>query len=205
MIVIIDYDIGNVGAIKNMLARLGYNSIISKNPHDIKNANKIILPGNGSYDSCLKNLRATRLVPVLEKKVLVDKTPILGICVGAQMLGKSSEEGEEPGLGWIDMNVKKFQIKSNFPVPNMGWRKVLSKKNHHLTKFMDDQTRFYFVHSYYMTPENKEDILILSNYDHSFVAGILHKNIIGVQFHPEKSHRFGKSFLKSFVDCNFYD
>jgi imidazole glycerol-phosphate synthase subunit HisH len=200
MIAIIDYDIGNVNAIENMLGRLGFNSKITADPKDIELADKIILPGNGAYDACLINLKSTGLVPLLERKVFEEKTPLLGICVGAQMLGKASEEGVETGLGWIDMTVKRFPVELNLPVPNMGWRDVkVNRESHYLIKNLDKEARFYFVHSYFMNPKNNENILMTSNYGFDFVAGVISENILGVQFHPEKSHRFGKALLAAFA------
>ena len=200
MIAIIDYDIGNVNAIENMLGRLGFNSKITADPKDIELADKIILPGNGAYDACLINLKSTGLVPLLERKVFEEKTPLLGICIGAQMLGKASEEGVETGLGWIDMTVKRFPVELNLPVPNMGWRDVkVNRESHYLIKNLDKEARFYFVHSYFMNPKNNENILMTSNYGFDFVAGVISENILGVQFHPEKSHRFGKALLAAFA------
>ena len=200
MIAIIDYDVGNVSAVANMLSRLGFNSSITKNPKDIEKANRIILPGNGSYDSCLRNIRSTNLMPILERKVLKEGTPLLGICVGAQMLGNCSEEGIEKGFGWIDMTVKKFPRTSDLPVPNMGWRKVSSNINfHYMTHDLNQDSRFYFVHSYFMKPKFDENILLTSEYGFDFTAGVINKNIIGVQFHPEKSHLYGKKFMTAFA------
>ncbi len=200
MIVIIDYDIGNVNAIKNMLGRLGFDAKITANLNDVESADRIILPGNGAYDACLKNLRSTGLLPLLEKKVLDQKIPLLGICVGAQMLGKTSEEGIEAGLGWIDMVVKRFPESPNLPVPNMGWRDIKSAKDdHYIVKNLEKKSRFYFVHSDYMKPSKDQDILITSNYGFDFAAGVIKNNIIGVQFHPEKSHRFGRALLSNFI------
>jgi glutamine amidotransferase len=200
MIVIIDYDVGNVSAIANMLSRLGFNSSITKNPKDIEKANRIILPGNGSYDTCLKNIRSTNLMPLLERKVLKEGTPLLGICVGAQMLGNSSEEGIERGFGWIDMVVEKFPITLNHPVPNMGWRRVNSSISlHYMIRDLNQDSRFYFVHSYFMKPKFDKNILLTSEYGFEFAAGVINKNIIGVQFHPEKSHFYGKKLLTAFA------
>lgn len=200
MIAIIDYDIGNVNAIENMLRHLGFDSKITADPKDIELADKIILPGNGAYDACLMNLKSTGLVPLLECKVFEEKTPLLGICVGAQMLGKASEEGIETGLGWIDMTVKRFPAELNLPVPNMGWRDVrVNRESHYLVKNLDKEGRFYFVHSYFMDPKNNENILMTSNYGFDFVAGVISENVLGVQFHPEKSHRFGKTLLAAFA------
>ena len=200
MIAIIDYNIGNIKAVANMLERLGVRCKITANIDDIEQAEKIILPGNGSFDACMNNLHASGLVPVLEKRVVNGDTPLLGICVGAQMLGTMSEEGSKPGLGWIDMKVLKFPSVAGLRVPHMGWNQVktVGHKNY-LTQDMEQDSRFYFVHSYYMSPVNPENILLNTDYGISFASGVAKRNISGVQFHPEKSHRFGKQLLSNFV------
>lgn len=198
MIAIIDYGIGNVTAISNMLKRLGFKSEITKDSRIIDSAEKIILPGIGSFDSCMKNLRESNILTLLEKKVLVDEIPLLGICVGAQMLGKFSEEGEEKGLSWIDMTSRKFP-KTGLPVPHMGWNTTTKSKEHFLTKDIDGKSRFYFAHSYFMEPMDPNHVILSTKYGVNFCSGVQRKNITGVQFHPEKSHRFGKFFLKSFA------
>jgi imidazole glycerol-phosphate synthase subunit HisH len=201
LIAIIDYDIGNLAAVANMLHRLGGACEITSDYERIEQADKIILPGNGAFDACIRNLRATGLVSLLEHKILIEKTPLLGICVGAQMLGKSSEEGVEQGLGWIDMCVKKFPDIPNLRVPHMGWNSVSTKlRDHPLLRGVDDDTRFYFVHSYYMSLDHPNDLLLETEYGIQFAAAVAHGNIAGVQFHPEKSHRFGKQLLSRFLE-----
>jgi len=200
VIAIIDYDIGNITAVSNMLSRIGLQSQITSLAEDVERADRIILPGNGSFDACMKNLRATGLIPVLEHKVLEQHTPLLGICVGAQMLGLGSEEGVEQGLGWLDMEVLRFPDMPDLRVPHMGWNHVRSMSfAHALTCEMANDARFYFVHSYYMQPKNSSDILMSATYGIEIAAGVSRGNISGVQFHPEKSHRFGKQLLASFA------
>lgn len=200
MIAIIDYDIGNIAAVANMLLRLGVRCTVTDNPEEIEQAERIILPGNGSFDACMQNLRASGLIPVLERKVLEQGTPLLGICVGAQMLGTESAEGTERGLGWLDMQVRRFPDLPDLRVPHMGWNQVRPRSSsHRLTRDMEAESRFYFVHSYYMEPVDPDDILLLAHYGIEFAAGVSRGNISGVQFHPEKSHRFGKQLLASFV------
>lgn len=200
MIVIIDYDIGNIGAVVNMLQRLNLPCKVATNAADVQVAERIILPGNGAFDACMQNLYNSGLLPVLEKQVLERGVPLLGICVGAQMLGDGSAEGVEPGLGWLDMQVKRFHELPNLRVPHMGWNKVAAAKmNHPLTQDMTDDSRFYFVHSYYMIPKYSDQILLRTHYGMEFAAGVVKGNIAGVQFHPEKSHRFGKQLLKAFA------
>jgi glutamine amidotransferase len=147
----------------------------------------------------MKNLRASGLIPILERRVLEENTPLLGICVGAQMLGKGSEEGVEPGLGWIDMQVRRFPALPDLRVPHMGWNEVRAASSHYLVRELEGDARFYFVHSYYMEPADPGDVLLRADYGVGFAAGIAHGNVAGVQFHPEKSHRFGKRLLASFA------
>ena len=200
MIAIIDYDIGNLAAVANMLHRLGVVCEITADVKKVENAEKIILPGNGAFDACMQGLHNSGLIPLLEQKVLIDNTPILGICVGAQMLAHGSEEGCKKGLGWLDMQVKRFPSLPGLHIPNMGWRNVTScSPLHNLTQGMNEKTRFYFVHSYYMKPTNTNDILLTANYGIEFAAAVSTKNIVGVQFHPEKSHHFGKQLLERFA------
>ncbi len=200
MIAIIDYDIGNLGAVANMLQRLGARCGITADPALIEAAQGIVLPGNGAFDACMRGLRATGLVPLLTERVMVRRVPLLGICVGAQMLGHGSEEGIEPGLGWMDLNVCRFPSLPGLRVPHMGWNQTLPRDAPHpMTLDMEPESRFYFVHSYYMAPANPEDVLLKAHYGIDFAAGVAHDNIWGVQFHPEKSHRFGKRLLGNFM------
>ncbi|PWF22170.1 imidazole glycerol phosphate synthase subunit HisH [Corticimicrobacter populi] len=203
MIAIIDYDIGNIAAVTNMLRRIGVRCQVTSRVDDVEQAERIILPGNGSFDACMKNLRASGLIPVLEHRVLDQKVPLLGICVGAQMLGYESAEGMEPGLGWLDMRVRRFPDQPGLRVPHMGWNQVVPmSEGNYLTQDMDAETRFYFVHSYYMEPADPSAILLRSTYGIEFASGVSSGNIAGVQFHPEKSHRFGKQLLAAFAKGN---
>lgn len=199
MIAIIDYDIGNLGAVANMLQRLGVACEITAAPARIEAAERIVLPGNGAFDACMRGLRATGLVPLLERKVRQQRTPLLGVCVGAQMLGHRSEEGTEPGLGWIDMTVQRFPSRPDLRVPHMGWNQVQAVREHALLEGQEPDARFYFVHSYYMLPSDPADVLLRAEYGIGFAAGVARGNIAGVQFHPEKSHRFGKRLLGNFA------
>lgn len=200
MIAIIDYDVGNIAAVANMLRRIGVPGTITAQPEAVERAERIILPGNGSYDACMRNLRATGLLPILEDKVLRQGTPLLGICVGAQMLGKSSEEGREPGLGWLDMEVRRFPDIPGLRIPHMGWTQVEpTEPRSVMAQGLQDDARFYFVHSYYLAPGDPADVMLKARYGIEFAAGVARGNIFGVQFHPEKSHRFGKQLLTNFV------
>lgn len=204
MIAIIDYNIGNIAAVVNMLQRLGVLCRVARCAEDIELADRIILPGNGAFDACMLNLRSSGLLPVLEKQVLQQGKPLLGICVGAQMLGMGSAEGVESGLGWVNMRVERYPDLADLRIPHMGWNRVVSiQKEHPLTQNMEVDTRFYFVHSYYMAPQDPADVLFQAHYGIDFAAGVAHRNIIGVQFHPEKSHRFGKKLLADFANWTY--
>jgi glutamine amidotransferase len=200
MIAIVDYEIGNLAAIANMFSRLGAACEITADPEKLRQAEKIVLPGNGAFDACMQGLRATGLIPLLNEKVLHEKTPLLGICVGAQMLGHRSEEGVEAGLGWMDIQVKRSPGLPGFRVPHMGWCHVKKAASQHpLFDKLSEDARFYFVHSYYLHPTHTEDVLLNATYGIEFAAAVGKENIVGVQFHPEKSHRFGKQLLEQFL------
>jgi imidazole glycerol-phosphate synthase subunit HisH len=200
MIAIIDYEIGNLAAIANMFNRLGVSCEITADPEKIKLAEKIVLPGNGAFDACMQGLRATGLIPLLNDRVLNERVPLLGICVGAQMLGHRSEEGREAGLGWLDMDVKRFPDLPDIRVPHMGWCGVeIMGDRHPLFDTLTDEARFYFVHSYYLHPNNKKNTLLTAHYGFEFSAAVGCENIVGVQFHPEKSHRYGKQVFAQFA------
>lgn len=201
MIAIVDYDIGNLAAVSNMLRRIGFDSVITADPEAIASADKLILPGNGHFDTCMRNIRATGLVPLIERRVFEEGTPLLGICVGAQMLGTSSEEGSEPGLGWFDMKVRRFPKREGLRVPHMGWNRVTRPQpGHPLVRGLGEDARFYFVHSYYLEPAASVTTLLGCEYGLPFAAAVGKGNIAGVQFHPEKSHRFGKQLLLNFAE-----
>lgn len=199
MIAIIDFDIGNLAAISNMLHRIGARSTITSDPGIIAAADRLILPGNGAFDACMRNLISTGLLPLLEQRVLRDQTPLLGICVGAQMLGNCSEEGNHAGLGWLNFDVIRFPQSPGFPVPHMGWNDVEPVNSSPLIGSLPQGSRFYFVHSYYFSPADPADVVLRSDYGLQFAAAVGRRNIAGVQFHPEKSHRFGKTLLHNFA------
>ena len=201
MISIVDYGVGNLASVKNMLKKAGYESVLAADPSTIEAASKIILPGIGAFDHCMKQFNASGLRDAVTRKVLEDKTPLLGICVGLQMLMENSEEGVEPGLGWIAGKTVKFKKEKigDLKIPHMGWTNVRLEKKSALTENLGDQPRFYFVHSYYVQPENKSDELLSANYGYEFTAAISRDNIYGAQFHPEKSHKYGMKILENFA------
>lgn len=202
MITIIDYNMGNFAAIKNMLKKLGYEAIVTSDPKILMNAKKIILPGVGSFDFGMENLKKLGLVEVLSYKVQKEKTPILGVCLGMQLLTKSSEEGQSLGLGFIDAKTIKFDFGSEIKlkVPSMGWNSVRNRIENSILDTKYDTQRFYFVHSYYVICNDENDILATSTYGIDFVSAFMHENIIGCQFHPEKSHKYGLEVLKNFAE-----
>jgi len=203
MIVIIDYGLGNARSILNMLRKIGVEAIISSNTADIEKAHKLILPGVGALKQAMINLNDLGLVSVLNKKVIIDKTPILGICLGLQLFTKRSEEGNINGLGWIDAETVRFKFdksRTDLKIPHMGWNLVDVKKKSHIFDGSCHDSRFYFVHSYHLLCENEQDILSVTTHGYEFASSIERGNIFGVQFHPEKSHKFGMKLLKNFVD-----
>ncbi|VVB60470.1 Imidazole glycerol phosphate synthase subunit HisH [uncultured archaeon] len=200
MITILDYGMGNVKSILNIIYKVGGEAIISSDINKIIDAEKIILPGIGSFDVGIKNLTEQGLISILNKKVLDEKTPFLGICLGMQLITQRSEEGKLNGLGWINAETEKFRsLKDNLKVPHMGWNYVTVKKKSKLFKDMYDNPRFYFVHSYYVRCKDKNDILTTTEYGFNFVSAIEKDNIYATQFHPEKSHKFGMKLMENFV------
>ncbi len=198
MITIIDSGLGNLGSIQNMLKRIGEDSIISSNPEIIQEAAKIILPGVGKFDAGIMGLKERNLIPVLNRKVLDEQTPILGICLGMQLFMNGSDEGKEEGLRWINGYVHKFPSAVGIKIPHMGWNSVHIQATNPLTEELPLPAKFYFVHSYYVSAE-ENDIFLTTQYGIAFVSGIHHKNIYGVQFHPEKSHKYGMKLLNNFA------
>lgn len=200
MIAILDYGIGNVSSIKNMLKRIGIDSVITPDKGDVESAAKIILPGVGSFDYCMKQLKASAFYDTLLDRVLVHKVPVLGVCVGCQMLMESSEEGVEEGLGWVKGKVVKFdatRLPEDHKVPHMGWAAV--KAQNECPLYRDtDQPRFYFVHSYHVLTQDAAEVTATATYGYDFTASVQKGNIYGVQFHPEKSHKFGMKLYENF-------
>lgn len=199
MIVIVDYGMGNLGSIANMIKKVGYKSIITSDLKEVKKATKLILPGVGSFDNGMRNLKELGMIEVLNQKVLIEKTPVLGICLGMQLMTKSSEEGKLSGLGWIDAETKKF-VSDTLKIPHMGWNIIKHQKNSQLFDEIEREKRFYFVHSYCVSCNQEADILTNTNYIQDFVSSFEKENIVGVQFHPEKSHKFGMSLIKNFLE-----
>lgn len=203
MILIIDYGMGNSGSILNMLKKIGKKAKIASHPNEVMPADKIILPGIGSFDHGMRNLEDSGFRDVLEEFVIQRKKPIFGICLGMQLMTQSSEEGTLDGLGWINAEVKKFRFEdTSVKVPHMGWNLIDIRKKSPLFIEIHDEARFYFVHSYYVDCEDQGDVLTVTNYGHEFISSFQRLNIIGVQFHPEKSHKFGMKMFENFSDWN---
>jgi imidazole glycerol-phosphate synthase subunit HisH len=198
MITILDYGIGNLGSVRNMLRRAGQDCEITEDPQVVERARKIILPGVGAFDRAMARLDESGLRPALDHKALVEKVPVLGICLGMQMLTKGSEEGELPGLGYIPAFAHRFPADSGLKVPHMGWNRVAKAQASPLTNSLPDDSRFYFVHSYYVRVEDERHSLLKCRYGLEYDAGIVRDNVFGAQFHPEKSHKFGRALFAAF-------
>jgi glutamine amidotransferase len=199
MIGIVDYGMGNLGSIANMLDRIELDNVVTSDPVVLSEADRLILPGVGAFDRGIESLHELGLVTVLEDLVLGRRVPLLGICLGMELLAGSSEEGEQPGLGWIDASVERFRFEpgSDLKVPHMGWNEIEQRRDIGL---LDPQTtaRFYFVHSYYFVCNDDQAVWCTSRHGIEFTSAVAKDNLIGVQFHPEKSHRFGLSLLRAF-------
>ena len=203
MITIIDYGSGNISAIGNIYERLNIAYKIAKYPSEIIGAHKLFLPGVGAFDETMILLENSGFRKALDIEVLINKVPIIGICVGMQVLGGSSEEGELPGLGYIKGNVKRLDenlIINKPSLPHMGWNNISLKRQSPLFEEINTEIGFYFLHSFYFECDNHFDVLATTEYGQSFASAINHENIYGIQFHPEKSHHNGVSLLKNFAN-----
>jgi imidazole glycerol-phosphate synthase subunit HisH len=203
--VIIDYGIGNVGSIANMIKRLGYSCIITSSAEEIKKAQRIILCGVGAFDEGMYRIESMGIKEILQLKVIEEKTPLLGICLGMQLLTLGSEEGTRSGLGFVEGFTRKFNFRNeessaNLKVPHMGWNMVQQHKPSRLLCDMYEDPRFYFVHSYHVSLERSENRLLSCTYGYEFTAAFEKENIVGVQFHPEKSHKYGLKLYKNFIE-----
>jgi glutamine amidotransferase len=202
-ITIIDYGVGNLGSIQNMLKKLGADSIVASDASAIEGATKLFLPGVGAFDAGMSQLNASGLRAALDAAVLERKLPVAGICLGMQMMTEGSEEGNLPGLGWVPARTTRFvpAAGETMKIPHMGWSVVNRVKGSPVLDFLEVESRFYFVHSYHVHCRDREDALLTAQYGSiTFDAAFERNNILGFQFHPEKSHRFGMALLKGFLE-----
>lgn len=200
MITIVDYGMGNLGSMMNMFKRIGFPCTIESNPNQIINASKLILPGVGAFDTAVNRINnVPGLRDALNHKALNEKVPVLGVCLGMQLLTDKSEEGTLGGLGWIPGFARKFKAEGGIKVPHMGWNTATLNNYSSLTSNIPEKTRYYFVHSYYITVNEPSHSLMRSHHGITFDSAIGKDNIFGVQFHPEKSHKFGMNLLSNFA------
>lgn len=201
-LIIVDYGMGNLHSIMKKVRQTGVNASISSNPKDILTADKLILPGVGHFGKAMESLKHNNLIETLNEAVLVKKKPVLGICLGAQLMTKYSEEGNVDGLGWIDAQVVQFKIKNKreYKIPHMGWNTITIEKQSNLMKNICMEDEFYFIHSYYLSVNDKSSILNTTNYSETFVSAIEKENIFGFQYHPEKSHDAGATLFKNYIN-----
>jgi glutamine amidotransferase len=198
MIVVLDYGLGNIRSILNMFHRIAVKATASSSPDDLLAASGLVLPGVGAFDAGVRMLTDSGLREPLEQAVTKSGVPLLGICLGMQLLAEGSEEGSSQGLGWVDARCRRFDAAAGRPVPHMGWNDVTAVRDNRILAMGLDEQRFYFLHSYHLVCENPEDVLAVTQYGESFPSIVGRGNIFGVQFHPEKSHRFGMRLLERF-------
>lgn len=203
MITIVDYGLGNIRAFLNVYRRLNIEARTAESADALRDATRIILPGVGHFDHAMERLQASGMRETLDELVLSKRVPVLGICVGMQILARASDEGSLPGLGWIDGRVRSFQDwepTTSLPMPHMGWNDVRPTPPGGLFAGLESECRFYFLHSYFFECAQSEDTLAVAHYGAEFACAVRHENIHGVQFHPEKSHHFGTRLLQNFAE-----
>jgi glutamine amidotransferase len=202
MITVVDYGAGNIGSVLNMIRKVGGQAVASGQSDELLKAEKILLPGVGSFDNAMSRLKNLALIEVLQERAEAG-VPFFGICLGMQLLSNNSEEGTLSGLGLIPGSVRRFKFdaeQAHLKIPHMGWNRAEPLREHSLCKGLENDARFYFVHSYFYECENPEHVLFKSTYGSDFASGIQRENVMGVQFHPEKSHRYGMQLLKNFIE-----
>jgi len=201
MIAIVDYGMGNLGSVQNMLRKLGAESIRTSDPAEIAQADRLVLAGIGGFDGAMERLEGAGLIEVLDKQVMERRVPILGVCLGMQVMAQSSTEGTRRGLGWLDAEVLRFNFSAEpLPVPHMGWEVVVPTRPSPLFDPEGPETRFYFSHAFHLVCRNPADVAATATYGYEFAAAVHRDNILGTQFHPEKSHIFGLDVYRRFVD-----
>lgn len=204
MIVIVDYELGNLGSIRNMLRRIGAESVISSDPEVIARAERLILPGVGAFGEGMGNIDRLGLRDVLDRKCQEERIPVLGICLGMQLMTRGSEEAGVPGLSWVDADTVRFRFPPeahDVRVPHIGWNTVEIARADSLFRGLDEDedTAFYFVHAYHVVCHDETDVLARTTHGYAFTAALQRGNVMGTQFHPEKSHRFGMKLLQNFI------
>jgi len=205
MIVIVDYGMGNLRSIQNKFERLGAEILISSRTEDLESADRIVLPGVGAFDVGMANLAESGLLRTLQEEVMDRRKPLLGICLGMQLLTDSSEEGKLAGLGWVPGDTRLIRFdpgQTKLRVPHMGWNTLNVKRSNNLLTGVAGDASFYFVHSYYVDCANAEDVVATTHYGRDMASVVQHGNVYGTQFHPEKSHEAGVQILKNFLECN---
>ncbi len=211
MIVVIDYGTGNIRSVMNMLKSLGAKARIAETGAELHGATRLILPGVGHFDHGMAGLAVSGFIDTLNEKVLQDRLPTLGICLGAQLMARCSEEGSRAGLGWINADVVAFdkvRLKENLRVPHIGWAETWihepsvtkGRLSGTIAAALGADSRFYYVHSFHLQCDDPENAVLRAHYGYEFAAGVAHGNIMGFQFHPEKSHAHGRSILRAFLD-----
>lgn len=203
MITIVDYGLGNINAFLNVYNRLGIPANMAKSAGELHGASRLILPGVGAFDHAMELLLASGMKPTLDQMVLEKHVPVLGICVGMQILAASSDEGHSPGLGWVPGSVKAFNsvpASAALPLPHMGWNDVAVSTGEPLFKGLEADARFYFLHSYFFDCPENTSVIATASYGAEFCCAVKSGNVYGVQFHPEKSHHFGTNLLKNFAE-----
>jgi imidazole glycerol-phosphate synthase subunit HisH len=202
MITLVDYGLGNIQAFANIFKRLNVQATVAKSPEELARAQKVILPGVGAFDWAMTRLAESGMRACLDDLVLTKQRPVLGVCVGMQMMASRSDEGALPGLGWIDAEVKKFHDTGaqDIQLPHMGWNSVLPQATQCLFRGVGSSPRYYFLHSFYFLPRRSDSVLAVTNYNGPFASAVRSGNIFGVQFHPEKSHQWGIQLLKNFAE-----
>lgn len=204
MLTIVNYGVGNLASISNLLTHLGIQSEICSRPADILRATQLLLPGIGAFDAAMIKLRSSGLNGPLHRRVIEDRIPILGICLGMQIMCNASEEGNTTGLGWFNTNIRRFDrsaMAEPKAIPHMGWNEVRKIKSHPVLTELPEESRFYFAHSYHAVCDDSTNILLETDYGYRFASALARDNIVAVQFHPEKSHKFGMALMSNF--CNW--
>jgi len=199
MITVVDFGMGNLGSVVNMLRRLEVDTEVTGVPARIASASSILLPGVGAFDAAMERIENSGIREVLQQKALHEGVPVLGICLGMQLLTRGSEEGKRPGLGWIPGDTRRLPEGIGLKIPHMGWNAVKRTRPCSLTDHLEGETRFYFVHSYFVKTDDPNDTILTTRHGLDFAAAVQRGNIMGAQFHPEKSHRFGLQFLRNFA------